>query len=75
MSIEAKRSGAGRWEAYTDNGREHTGLDVVEWVKRAVDLGAGEILLTSVDQEGTRKRLRHRAYPRRLGCGACARDR
>ena len=55
LSIEAKRSGKGGWEAYTDNGREHTGLDVVEWAKRAVDLGAGEILLTSVDQEGTRK--------------------
>ena len=55
LGIEAKRSGEGRWEAYTDNGREHTGLDVVEWVKRAVDLGAGEILLTSVDQEGTRR--------------------
>ena len=54
-SIEAKRAGDGRWEAYTDNGREHTGLDVVEWARRAVDLGAGEILLTSVDQEGTRK--------------------
>jgi cyclase len=55
LGIEAKRSGEGRWEAYTDNGREHTGLDVVEWVKRAVDLGAGEVLLTSVDQEGTRR--------------------
>jgi cyclase len=55
LSIEAKRDGAGRWEAYTDNGREHTGLDVVEWAKRAASLGAGEILLTSVDQEGTRK--------------------
>jgi len=44
-----------RWEAYTDNGRERTGVDVVEWARRAVDLGAGEILLTSVDQEGTRK--------------------
>lgn len=55
LGIEAKRSGEGRWEAYTDNGREHTGLDVVEWVRRAVDLGVGEILLTSVDQEGTRR--------------------
>lgn len=55
LSIEAKRSGQGRWEAYTDNGREHTGLDVIEWVKRGEELGAGEILLTSVDQEGTRK--------------------
>jgi cyclase len=55
LSIEAKRTGAGRWEAYTDNGRERTGLDVVEWAKRAASLGAGEILLTSVDQEGTRR--------------------
>ena len=55
LSIEAKQSSPGRWTAYTDNGREHTGLDVIEWVKQAVDLGAGEILLTSVDREGTRK--------------------
>jgi cyclase len=55
LGIEAKRVAPGRWEAYTDNGRERTGQDVIEWAKRAVELGAGEILLTSVDQEGTRK--------------------
>lgn len=55
LSIEAKRIGDGRWEAYADNGRERTGLDVVEWAQRGVELGAGEILLTSVDQEGTRE--------------------
>ena len=55
LSIEAKQVGPGRWEVYTDNGRERTGLDVVEWVKRGVAIGAGEILLTSVDREGTRK--------------------
>jgi imidazole glycerol-phosphate synthase subunit HisF len=55
LSIEAKQIGTDRWEAYTDNGREKTGLDVVAWVKKAVALGAGEILLTSVDREGTRK--------------------
>lgn len=55
LSVEAKRVGPGRWEAFTDNGREETGLDVIDWVKRGVELGAGEILLTSVDQEGTRK--------------------
>lgn len=55
LSIEAKRSGPDTWEAYTDNGREHTGLNVTEWATRAADLGAGEILLTSVDMEGTRK--------------------
>lgn len=55
LSVEAKRREAGRWECLTDNARETTGLDVVEWVCRAVELGAGEVLLTSVDQEGTRK--------------------
>lgn len=55
LSIEAKQVGPGRWEAYTDNGRERTGLDVMDWAKRAVALGAGEVLLTSVDREGTRK--------------------
>lgn len=55
LSIEAKQVGLERWEVYTDNGRERTGLDVIEWVKRGVALGAGEVLLTSVDREGTRK--------------------
>lgn len=55
LSIEAKRIGNTRWEVFTDNGRERTGLDVVTWAKQAASLGAGEILLTSVDQEGTRK--------------------
>ncbi len=55
LSIEAKRSKKGGWEAYTDNGREHTGKDAVEWAREACRLGAGEILLTSVDQEGTQK--------------------
>ncbi|PJZ53382.1 imidazole glycerol phosphate synthase subunit HisF [Leptospira adleri] len=55
LSIEAKSIGNGRWEAFTDNGRERTGLDVVEWAQRGVNLGAGEVLLTSVDREGTRK--------------------
>lgn len=55
LSVQAKRrlGGAG-WEALCDQGREHTGLDVIEWVKRGQELGAGEILLTSVDREGTR---------------------
>jgi imidazole glycerol-phosphate synthase subunit HisF len=55
LSIEAKRIADGHWEAYTDNGREHTGKDVVAWAREGERLGAGEILLTSVDQEGTRK--------------------
>ncbi len=54
LSIEAKKTPDG-WECYTDNGRERTGKGVLEWAKEAVDRGAGEILLTSVDQEGTKK--------------------
>ncbi len=53
-SIEAKRKGDG-WEAYISNGREPTGRDVVEWAKELEYRGAGEILVTSVDQEGTQR--------------------
>jgi imidazole glycerol-phosphate synthase subunit HisF len=55
LSIEAKRQGNDRWEVYTDCGRERSGMSVLDWVKRGIELGAGEILLTSIDQEGTRK--------------------
>ena len=55
LYVEAKRRGPGRYECLTDNARERSGVDVFEWVRRAVDLGAGEILLTSVDREGTGK--------------------
>lgn len=55
LSIEAMRQPDGRWEAFTENGRERTGVDAVAWAKRAESLGAGEILLTSVDREGTKK--------------------
>jgi len=53
VSIEAIKIGDRKYEAYTDNGRQETGVDVFEWVKRAEELGAGEILLTSIDREGT----------------------
>ena len=55
LSIEAKSRQDGTWECYTDNGRERTGLDVLEWARRGQELGAGEVLITSVDREGTRK--------------------
>jgi cyclase len=55
LSIEAKQQGAGHWEVYTDCGRERSGVDAIEWAQRAVRLGAGEILVTSIDREGTRK--------------------
>lgn len=60
LSVQAKRTGdgatgtsTGKWEPYYDNGREHSHRDLLEWVQEATDLGAGEILLMSVDQEGT----------------------
>jgi len=55
LQLDAKRRPGGGWEVYRDGGREHTGLDVVDWACKAQDLGAGEILLTSVDREGMRR--------------------
>lgn len=55
LSVEAKHQGSYRWEVFTENGREKTGREVGEWVEEALALGAGEILLTSVDREGTRR--------------------
>ena len=54
-SIEAKRWRPDYWEAYYDNGRERSGVNAVDWAVQAESLGAGEILLTSVDAEGTKK--------------------
>lgn len=53
ISIEAIKQPDGAYLAYTDNGREYTGLEAKSWAIKAVELGAGEILLTSVDREGT----------------------
>lgn len=55
LFIEAKKQKNGTWEAYTDGGREHTGIDAVAWAKKGIELGVGEILLSSIDQEGTRQ--------------------
>ena len=55
LSIEAKKRGPGAWEVYVEGGREKTGRDVLEWLEEAVDLGAGEVLVTSIDQDGTEK--------------------
>lgn len=53
VSIEAKRVNGG-WEAYTDGGRNPSGKDAIAWAKEAVALGAGEIIITSIDRDGTR---------------------
>ena len=55
VSIQAKKRGEKRWEAYAENGRQKTGKDVLIWIKEVIEAGAGEILLTSIDQEGTMK--------------------
>ena len=54
LAVDAKRSGQGRWEVYINGGRTPTGLDVLDWIKQGVDLGAGEILLTSMDCDVTK---------------------
>ena len=53
VTIEAIKESEGKYFAYTDNGREMTGIEVVEWAKKVESLGAGEIIITSVDKEGT----------------------
>ena len=54
LAVDAKRCGTDRWEIYVNGGRTPTGIDCLEWVKKAVNLGAGEILLTSMDADGTK---------------------
>ncbi|MEA5000986.1 MAG: imidazole glycerol phosphate synthase subunit HisF [Endomicrobiaceae bacterium] len=54
VAIDAKRNTAGSWTVYTHGGRTETKLDVIEWAKKCVELGAGEILLTSMDKDGTK---------------------
>ena len=54
VAIDAKSTGPDEWEIFTHGGREPTGIDAIEWAKRMADLGAGEILLTSMDRDGTR---------------------
>lgn len=54
LAVDARRNGENSWEVFINGGRTPTGLDCLEWVKKAVDLGAGEILLTSMDCDGTK---------------------
>lgn len=54
LAVDARRSGDHRWEVYVNGGRTPTGIDCLEWVKHATELGAGEILLTSMDADGTK---------------------
>ena len=54
LAVDTKANGHGSWDVYLNGGRVNTGLDAIEWIKRAVSLGAGEILLTSMDKDGTK---------------------
>ncbi|MCM8767443.1 MAG: imidazole glycerol phosphate synthase subunit HisF [Candidatus Omnitrophica bacterium] len=55
IAIDAKKIGNNKWEVFIESGKTPTGLDVVDWAKRVEDLGAGEILLTSIDRDGTKQ--------------------
>ena len=54
VAIDAKQVSPGKWEVFTHGGRKRTGLDVIAWARRVQELGAGEILLTSMDRDGTK---------------------
>ena len=54
VAIDAKKRASGGYDVYVKGGRENTGIDLIEWVKKCQELGAGEILLTSMDRDGTR---------------------
>lgn len=55
LSVDVRKIEKGKWEVFIENGRERTGIDALEWICQGVKHGAGELLLTSIDQEGTRK--------------------
>jgi cyclase len=54
VAIDAKQTAPGKWEVYTHGGRNATGIDALEWAQQVTELGAGEILLTSMDADGTK---------------------
>jgi cyclase len=53
VAVDAKQAGPGKWSVFTHGGRHDTGIDAIEWCRHVVSLGAGEILLTSMDRDGT----------------------
>ena len=55
VSVDAKKTGDGEWAVFSHGGRKETGLDAIEWSARAVELGAGEIVLNSIDADGTQE--------------------
>ncbi len=55
VAVDAKQTSPGRWEVFTHGGRKNTGLDAIAWARQVESLGAGEILLTSMDRDGTKR--------------------
>jgi cyclase len=53
VAVDAKRTGPGKWEVFTHGGRTPTGIEVLDWCRQVTEMGAGEILLTSMDRDGT----------------------
>ena len=76
-AVDARATARGRWEVFSHGGRTPTGLDAVAWCQQLESLGAGEILLTSMDRDGTRSGFDHRPAARGLRCHspACRRVR
>jgi cyclase len=54
VAIDAKQTSPGRWQVFTHGGRKNTGIDAIDWARQVEQLGAGEILLTSMDRDGTK---------------------
>jgi cyclase len=54
VAIDAKKTADNKWQVFVKGGRENTGLDAIDWARRVAALGAGEILLTSMDKDGTK---------------------
>ena len=75
LAVDAKRVAENKWEVYVNGGRTPTGLDVLAWVKRAVSLGAGEILLTSMDCDGTKNGYDTSCFRSGAGARHCFRRR
>lgn len=74
VAIDAKQTSPGKWQVFTHGGRNNTGLDAIEWAKKVESLGAGEILLTSMDRDGTKIGFDLQADTGSVGRGAHPRD-
>ena len=75
VAVDAKRTADGAWRVFSHGGRQDTGIDAVAWCRRVTEMGAGEILLTSMDRDGTGQGFDLELLRARVQCGARAGDR